>query len=260
MGTQTEKLQSRTEIDQEYYEGLFDVAAIMIERPRQRELLERFISGDIHREAGGAIALTFGYDWNEQENRSVPNTKVFWHNHGTFVDKNGAIYEARSDDAGLPQVYIAPNSPEWTVQPCIHPWTYDADSGPYDIEMRFDFINGPHRTAPQNTLEESRRLIAMGEDPVYPAHQTGIEASPELSRRDYLSLVKRGNGHIDGWLHDSETDETSRLYSPRDVLATVHELEERANERQRLEREYDEMRAQYVELRLGERALIDIAA
>lgn len=245
MVTQTEKLQSRAEIDQEYYQGLFDVAAIMIENPRQRQILEMFMSGEIHGQFGGSL---------QQQRGAGTDPYVFWHNHGCFVDKNGAIYEARSDDSGVPQVYVSPNDPEWTNLSCIQPWTYDVDSGPYDIEMRFDFINGPHRTSPRNTIEESIHLSAIGQDPVCPAHYTGIEESPELSRRDYLSLVKRGNGHIDGWIHDSVTGETTRMYAPRDVVAVVHELEDREAERVRLEHECDEMRAQYVAVLLGERA------
>ena len=245
MVTQTEKLQSRSEIDQEYYRGLFDVANIMIQNPKQREILERFISGEIHGEFGGSLRQQRGFG---------TDPLVFWHMHGSFVDTRGAIYEARSDDAGVPQVYVAPNNPEWTNISCIQPWTYDVASGPYDIEMRFDFINGPNRTAPFNTLAETQLQRNEDKDVSMPRHYDGIEAMPELSRRDYLSLVKRGNGHIDGWLHDSQTDQTTRLYAPADVLATVHEMEDTAAETARLEQEYDAMRAAYVAAHLGTRA------
>ena len=245
MATQTEKLQSRAEIDEEYVEGLDRVARLMHDNPHQREVLEQFVSGEIHNKFGGSIKQQYG--WGTEP-------YVFWHNHGIFVGPDGAIYEARTDDNGVPQVYVSPNDPEWTTLDCITPWTYDVTSGPYYIEMRFDFINGPHRTAPRNTIEEAVLQRADGKDPVYPRHYEGIDPSSELSRRDSLALIKRGNGHVDGWLHDCETDEFSRLYSPQDVLAVARSLDDIEVEHKQLITEHDKGRESDIDARIGANA------
>ena len=202
---------------------LMEVAEVIRSDPRRREMLDRFISGDIHKSPGGAIAIPFGYDWNEEQQCSVPNMKVFWHDHGSFVGKDGAMYNVRTDDNGVGQVYVAPVDERGQYIDCIHPYTYDCYIGPHGIDVRADFINGAHRASPQNTAEERRLQDLEGHDIMVPRHQIGTEFD---DRRDSISLRKYGDGHIEGMIHDSVSGETQQLYAPYDVKAALLMLDD----------------------------------
>ena len=191
---------------EEFFVGLEQTAQAIRERPRQRRLLE--IYGDhenpdaIHTIADAPIA---------DERAGV----VFWHNHGTFVAPDGAIYRVRMDDNGLAQMYVSPVDERAQSVDCIRPFTYDSHVGPYGIELRVDFINGAHRTLPYNTKEEHMLQALEGRDVMLPRHSEEMAFRPD---RDSIFLHKNPDGSIDAWLHDIDGGAT-RLYGASEVLA-----------------------------------------
>lgn len=204
-------------IDQEYSLGLLDTATVLLQNPAQRKVLEAFVSGEIHATYGGSIERSY---WEDE----VWQSYVFWHAHGTFVSGDGSVYQVRTDDVGRPQVYVAAMDERCASLPCVQPYTYDVYRGPHGNEMRFDFVNGPHRAAPPNTLAEAGELRRAGKDPVAPGHCEGLLAP---RARDSIALIKHDNGRIDGYLTDGTTGERRRLYAPTEVLATIGEIEQK---------------------------------
>ena len=194
-------------------EGLLDAAQYMIDHPRQREILSQFMSGEIHEKLGGSIVT--------QRGQNEPPI-VYWHDHGTFVAPDGSIYQPRTDDYDIHrQMFMSAVDGRGSGFPCIQPYTYDGYTGPHSISMRFDFVNGKHRCAPQNTPEEAALLHREGRDPVAPRHKEWV-----ASDRDSLSLKKFEDGHIEGVLHDSVTNTDTKLYSPEMVMAAVSMLDD----------------------------------
>ena len=197
------------------FEGLFtgleQTAQAIREKPRQRKILEIYGNHEnpdaIHEIADAPIA---------DERAGV----VFWHNHGTFVAPDGAIYRVRMDDTGLAQMYVSPVDERGEsvdcIRPfCIRPFTYDSHVGPYGIELRVDFINGLHRTLPRNTKEEHMLQALEGRDVMLPRHSEEMAFRPD---RDSIFLHKNPDGSIDAWLHDIDGGAT-RLYGASEVLA-----------------------------------------
>lgn len=200
------EMQSNNTEFEEFFVGLEQTAQAIREKPRQRRLLE--IYGDhenpdaIHTIADAPIA---------DERAGV----VFWHNHGTFVAQDGAIYRVRMDDNGLAQMYVSPVDERAQSVDCIRPFTYDSHIGPYGIELRVDFINRLHRTLPRNTKEEHMLQALEGRDVMLPRHSEEMAFRPD---RDSIFLHKNPDGSIDAWLHDIDGGAT-RLYGASEVLA-----------------------------------------
>lgn len=242
MVRQTQELRADTRQEQGFNEGLLSAASLIRDDPRRRETLEMFVNGDIHKQFGGEIVTPRGPD--------LPPI-VYWHDHGTFVGPDGSIYHARTDDYDEHrQMFVSPADERGRYIRCIQPFTYDGYTGPHSIEMRFDFINGPHRAAPRNTLEEAELQRREGLDPVYPRHKEWVD-----ERRDSLSLVKDKDGHIDGWLHDSVTNQTHQLYDPVQVLETMRMLDELEREVAALTAEQAKDRQRLVAEQLGRKTV-----
>ncbi len=219
-------------------EGLLDAAQYMIDNPKQLEILKMFMSGEIHQQFGGSIVTKRG-------NNEPPI--VYWHDHGTFVAPNGAIYQPRTDDYDINrQVLVSPVDGRGSGLPCVQPYTYDGYTGPHSISMRFDFVNGLHRCAPQNTMEDARILHSEGRDPIAPRHKEWVSAD-----RDSISLKKFADGHIEGVLHDSETDTDTRLYSPDMVMATISMMTDMQSDIDRLTEDNERAREEIVARYLG---------
>ena len=203
---QVAEVQHTTIEFEEFFTGLEQTAQAIREKPRQRRLLE--IYGDhenpdaIHEIADAPIA---------DERAGV----VFWHNHGTFVAPDGAIYRVRMDDTGLAQMYVSPVDERGESVDCIRPFTYDSHVGPYGIELRVDFINGAHRTLPRNTSEEHMLQALEGRDVMLPRHS---EEMAFRADRDSIFLRKNSDGSIDAWLHDIDGN-VNRLYGTNEVMA-----------------------------------------
>ncbi len=191
---------------EEFFTGLEQTAQAIREKPRQRRLLEIYGNHEnpdaIHEIADAPIA---------DERAGV----VYWHNHGTFVAPDGAIYRVRMDDTGLAQMYVSPVDERAESVDCIRPFTYDSHVGPYGIELRVDFINGAHRTLPRNTGEEHRLQWLEGRDVMLPRHSEDMAFRAD---RDSIFLRKHPDGSIDAWLHDSDGG-VARLYGANEVLA-----------------------------------------
>lgn len=230
--------------------GLLDAAQYMREHPRQLETLVLFMNGNIHKKEGGSI--------KQQSGRDEPPI-VFWHQHGTFVAPDGAIYHARTDDNdNHRQIYMSPVD-EYDCQPyCVQPLTYDGHTGPYGITMRFDFKKNLHGMLPSNSTEDVKHQIDQYREMMhaYDAEKARLEAEvyheripddkmPEYWRRykgdvsrnydimtprhkewaeanrDSLSLKKFEDGHIEAVLHDGETEVDTKLYSADVVIAAI---------------------------------------
>lgn len=205
-GTYVAEAQPTTPEFEEFFTGLKQTAQAIREKPRQRRLLEIYGNHEnpdaIHEITDAPIA---------DERAGV----VFWHNHGTFVAPDGAIYRVRMDDTGLAQMYVSPVDERAESVDCIRPFTYDSHVGPYGIELRVDFINGAHRTLPRNTAEEHRLQWLEGRDVMLPRHSEAMSFRPD---RDSIFLRKNRDGSIDAWLHDSDGG-VARLYGSNEVLA-----------------------------------------
>ena len=203
---QVAEVQHTTIEFEEFFTGLEQTAQAIREKPRQRQLLEIYGNHEnpdaIHEIADAPIA---------DERAGV----VFWHNHGTFVAPDGAIYRVRMDDTGLAQMYVSPVDERGESVDCIRPFTYDSHVGPYGIELRVDFINGAHRTLPRNTSEEHMLQALEGRDVMLPRHS---EEMAFRADRDSIFLRKNSDGSIDAWLHDIDGN-VNRLYGTNEVMA-----------------------------------------
>jgi hypothetical protein len=211
------------EAEQAYLASCMEVASIVRGNPRRLDILDQFITGDIHKFKGGELAITFGNRYDAKKGGWVPDEKVFWHDHGSFVDKAGAMYKVRTDDEGVGQVYVSPVDERGDYIDCIHPYTYDCYIGPHSIDVRVDFVNGTHHAPPTNTITEQKLQAKDGLDVMVPRHQAGTIFD---ERRDSILLRKYGDGHIEGIIHDSESGEVSQLFSPNDIKAAIAMLDE----------------------------------
>ena len=219
-------------------EGLLDAAQYMIDHPRQREILSQFMSGEIHEKLGGSIVT--------QRGQNEPPI-VYWHDHGTFVAPDGSIYQPRTDDYDIHrQMFMSAVDGRGSGFPCIQPYTYDGYTGPHSISMRFDFVNGKHHCVPQNTMEEARLLRSEGRDPIAPRHKEWV-----ASNRDSLSLEKFADGHIEGSLHDGETNTDIRLYTPSMVMATISMLEDMQSDIDTLTADTDRVQQEMIARYMG---------
>ncbi len=195
-----------------YYNGLAVAAQAIIDNPRQRKILNYYLDDDgdaIHKRKGGELR--------------DGDTEYAQH-HGTFVAPNGAIYRLRGADWQL-QVYTSPVDERGDSIDCIRPYTYDGYMGPYDIEMRVDFINGAGRAVPANNAwdrELQRREYGNAAVSI-PRHQEGMDFP---AGRDSIALRKHRDGHVEGWLHDSVSGDVVTLYSPAEVQAMIGILDE----------------------------------
>lgn len=214
----TEDLEREHSIEQ----GLLDAADAVRGDADRKKILEEFISGEIHKRRGAYLALTFGYKGPEE-----PNQKVFWHDHGTFVGPDGAVYHVRTDDDGVGQMYTVPAGGQ--RRDVIHPYTYDSYIGPHGITGRVDFVNGVHDIAPKNTPRQMELQRLESKSPVIPRHAEGTDSTvePALENRHSVTYEKQPTGEILGWYHDPKTNETVKLYSPEEVLAVADMLDER---------------------------------
>ena len=193
--------------------GLFETAITVWENTRVRKALDLFMSGKIHEYAGGSLRA------------ADKSGHIFWHDHGTFIAKNGAIYHLRSDDDGTPQVYVSPVDGRGGALYCIQPHTYDSYSNSDGTEMRFDFINGIHHAPPTNSLHEVELQRSEGQDVVRPRHQDGTTFD---SRRDSVAFVRIPDGTMRATLHDSKTNGIEQLYDSIEItsiLALIDSLE-----------------------------------
>lgn len=185
---------------------LFETAVTVIENQRVRTALDLFTSGEIHKHAGGSLRALDG------------SKRIFWHDHGTFVAKGGAIYHLRTDDEGVPQVYVSPVDERGGGLYCVQPVTYDGYSGSDGTEMRFDFINGIHHALPRNSLGEIEQQRQEELDVMRPRHQFGAVFD---SRRDSISVIHSPDGTMRAMLHDSETGLVEYLYDAAEIKSLV---------------------------------------
>lgn len=189
---------------------LFETAVTVLENQRVRTALDLFISGDIHQYAGGSLRALDG------------SKRIFWHDRGTFVAKNGAIYHLRADDEETPQVYVAPVDDRGGNLYCIQPVTYDGYRSSDGAEMRFDFINNIHHALPKNSFSEIEQQRQGGFDVMRPPHQTGAAFD---DRRDSISVTSSPNGTVRAMLHDSETGLIEYLYDAAEIKSLVELLD-----------------------------------
>lgn len=188
--------------EQQIDRSLFETAMTVWSNPRIRATLDLFNSGDIHKYAGGSLRA---YD---------KSGRIFWNDHGTFVAENGAIYQLRSDDEGVPQVYTAPVDGRGNGLYCVQPYTYDVYSNPDLLEMRFDFINDVHHAPPINSPCEIDTQRRAGLDVMAPSHKEGVIFD---ARRDSISMARSTDGVVNVMLHDSGTGITERLHDSMDI-------------------------------------------
>ena len=197
--------------EESYLEGMAWTALAVWKDPRRREAFEQFASGDIHNHYGGGLLAANG------------SGRTFWHDHGTYVADNTAIYQLRADDEGVMQMYVSPTDRRGGGLFCIQPYTYDSYRNSDDTEVRVDFINGLHHHAPFNTLAETELQRRDGLDVVQPRHQDGISFD---SRRDSVSVVQREDGKVYASIHDSETGLTEPLYDLADIMRLLSSFDE----------------------------------
>lgn len=184
----------------------FETAIVVCENSRAQTVLDLFISGEIHKHAGGGL-------------RALDRSgRIFWHNHGTFVAKSGAVYHLRTDDEGEPQVYISPASSREGGLYCVQPCTYDGYSNSDGSEMRFDFINGANHALPRNSLYEVEQQRQDGLDVMRPRHQDGTAFD---SRRDSISIACGPGGAVRAAIHDSKTNLTEYLHNAVEIKSLV---------------------------------------
>ena len=224
--------------EEDHMDGrLISVAQLVNSNPNHRKLLEDFVSGDFHSRTGGSIYKHLG-----------SNLRIYWHDHGKFIDDNGRMYNVRLDDFGEPTVLIADKTENPQFTRCFHAPTYDIYRGSWDIKMRFDFVNHPHAAIPFNTLHEAKLQRREGCDPTWPRHLESFEFD---ERRDSIALVKQNDGSILAQLHDSKTGEVLDLHSPNDVLAALSSLDDMAAELSALKEFYEANRRTIAEQYLG---------
>lgn len=190
--------------------GLLEAAMTVWESSQTRAILDLFISGEIHSHTIGGLYAVGGA------------SRIFWHNHGTFVAKNGAIYQLRTDDSGMSQSYVSPVDSRGQGLSCIRPYTYDNYNSPDGSERRFDFVNGAHRSPPINSLYEVGLQRHEGLDVARPRHQDGVAFD---GRRDSISVVCGTDGITRAMLHDSETGTSEYLYDATEVKTFVEFLD-----------------------------------
>lgn len=168
-------------------EALLDVAAKLNDDPKYRQLFEEAMTGAIHERFGGEIAVGRGED-----------KRVFWHRLGSpLIDRDGNIYVVRFDDEQKLQAYVvAPQDERGRSIDVCRPLTYDSQMSPDGGKVRLDFVNGAHHYMPQN-IEHVDEGFAKGRD--------GI-------------LMQLAGGSVEGWLHDGQTGELGRLFTPEEVV------------------------------------------
>ena len=199
------------EAEPEWFDsGFMEAAVVVWENPRRRMILDLFLSGEVHKHFGGSLEAANG------------SGRIFWHDYGTFIAPDGAIYHIRADDAGVMQAYVSPVDERAAGLYCIQPYTYDGYRSSDGNEMRIDFINGLHHASPRNTLEETELQRRDGQDVVHPRHQDGINFD---SRRDSISVTYCDDGTLKALIHDSETGCTTSLYDPVLVRRFADELD-----------------------------------
>lgn len=245
MSVVSQELQTTSERESIIDEGLIEAARALRDNPKQRELLEKFTDGTIHEHWSGSIAQDRG-----------AATVVYWHDHGTFVAPDGAIYQVRTDDDDINrQVYVAPNDSEWAKGlPCIQPWTYDGVTGPHGITMRFDFLNGPRRIV-TNTLDDMKKQRLEGADPTMPRHKEWADEA-----RDSISIEKHRDGRITGVLHDGQSRTDTLLYAPDEVRAVVAMIDEAEREIEIMKQGGEYVSRDRLVNRLGEVGVFDVLA
>lgn len=200
-----------------FFAGLTVAAEAIRQHPRQRRLLEIYADP----ERPDAI-----HDLTDAPISDSRANIVFWHNHGSFVAPDGAIYRVRMDDEGAAQVYASPLDERARSVDCIRPVTYDSQIGPHGIEMRIDFINGVHRELPKNTSEQRMLQHREGRDVMLPRHNEDMRF---IADRDSIFLRKQPDGSTDAWLHDSVHGDVVRMYGAAEVLAMAAVQDERSS-------------------------------
>lgn len=212
MSTIEHTLTHHDEVEMESFgdNGFIDAAVMVRENPRCRMILDLFLSGEIHNYFGGSLRAVNGTE------------RVFWHDRGTFIAPNGAIYHIRADDAGVMQAYVSPVDERAVGTYCIQPYTYDGYRSDDGSEVRIDFVNGLHHAAPPNTIEEAELQRRDGQDAVYPRHRDGINFD---SRRDSISVRYGDNGTCMAMMYDSATGLTTPLYDIVLVRRFIDELD-----------------------------------